>query len=180
MRIIGGKFRSRKLTLPPEKLTRPTTDRVRESLFSILESRIDFAGIRVLDGFSGSGALGLEALSRGAVHVTFMEQNPAVFSVLRTNIELIAVAETYQLIKNDLLKIINITDQFDLIFLDPPYFAGIYEKALEHIVANNWLALGGLLVLEMPISLDVSLPDCFKVQLERSYGQTKLLLLSWD
>lgn len=123
MRIVAGKWRGRPLALPPESITRPTTDRVREALFSALESRIDFAGIRVLDAFAGSGGLGLEALSRGAGHVVFCEVNGKVLPVLKRNVAgLDGARAASTVLRCDSLKRPPAdAGPYDLVLLDPPY-----------------------------------------------------------
>ena len=147
MRIVAGKWRGQTLRQPPESITRPTTDRVREALFSALESRIDFEGLRVLDAFAGSGALGLEALSRGAEHVTFCEMNGKVLPVLKKNVaSLPGAAGQSRIVRADALKVfggvasdskgagdggshsptqvrtgVTLAEAFGLVLLDPPY-----------------------------------------------------------
>lgn len=123
MRIVAGIWRGQPLKQPPESITRPTTDRVREALFSAIESRVDFNGLRVLDAFAGSGALGLEALSRGAAHVTFCEVNGKVLPVLKGNVAALrgAPART-SVLRADVLKHVPVASApFDLVLLDPPY-----------------------------------------------------------
>lgn len=139
MRIVAGKWRGQTIAQPPESITRPTTDRVREALFSALESRIDFAGIRVLDAFAGSGGLGLEALSRGAAHVVFCEVNGKVLPVLKRNVAgLAGAAAASTVLRCDTLKRPPVdAGPFDLVFLDPPYAysaadVAAFVQALEH------------------------------------------------
>ena len=123
MRIVAGMWRGQPLKQPPENITRPTTDRVREALFSALESRMDWDGVRVLDAFAGSGALGLEALSRGAAHAVFCEVNGKVLGVLKGNIAAFrGAAAAAKVLKADSLKHPPVElGPFDLVFLDPPY-----------------------------------------------------------
>ena len=124
MRIVAGRWRGQTLRQPPENITRPTTDRVREALFSAIESRVDLEGVHVLDAFAGSGALGLEALSRGAAHATFCEVNGKVLPILKGNVAALAGAKAASsVLKVDALKRIPApsTGAFGLVFLDPPY-----------------------------------------------------------
>ena len=123
MRIVAGEWRGQGLKQPPENITRPTTDRVREALFSAIESRIDLAGARVLDAFAGSGALGLEAVSRGAAHATFCEMNGKVLPVLKGNVAALAGARgRCAVLRADVLKRPPVQEgPFDLVLLDPPY-----------------------------------------------------------
>ncbi|MDO4532914.1 MAG: 16S rRNA (guanine(966)-N(2))-methyltransferase RsmD [Coriobacteriia bacterium] len=123
MRIVAGAWRGQPLKQPPESITRPTTDRVREALFSAIESRVDIEGLRVLDAFAGSGALGLEALSRGAAHATFCEVNGKVLPVLKANVAALRGAQARAtVLRADVLKRPPIASApFDLVLLDPPY-----------------------------------------------------------
>ena len=123
MRIVAGAWRGQPLKQPPENITRPTTDRVREALFSAIESRVDFEGLRVLDAFAGSGALGLEALSRGAAHATFCEVNGKVLPVLKANVAAMRGAAPRAIVmRADVLKRPPMPSApFDLVLLDPPY-----------------------------------------------------------
>lgn len=121
MRIIAGRWRGHTITAPPGEKTRPTTDRVREAWMSALQH--DLPGARVLDLFAGSGALGLEALSRGAVHVTFVEKAPGPLRALQTNVDRLHAAEDVAVVKADALRYVDALDAgaFDLVLADPPY-----------------------------------------------------------
>lgn len=123
MRIIAGKWRGMGILQPPGTQTRPTTDRVREAMFSALESRLDFDGICVLDAFAGSGALGLEALSRGAGRAVFCERDGKALSTIRRNLAALPGAEAAsEVVRGDVLKHPPVHDMpFDLVLLDPPY-----------------------------------------------------------
>lgn len=123
MRIVAGKWRGQTLRQPPENITRPTTDRVREALMSAIESRGGFEGACVLDAFAGSGALGLEALSRGAGRVVFCEVNGKVLAVLKKNVAALpGAAGASKVLKADVTKTLPVADRpYDLVFLDPPY-----------------------------------------------------------
>jgi 16S rRNA (guanine966-N2)-methyltransferase len=132
MRIVGGEFRSRTLEAPKGTLTRPTTDRVREALFSILEARMSLHGIRVLDLYAGSGALGLEALSRGAAHCAFVEQDRAAMDALNRNIVALALTERTRVLR---AKVGAVAPAWyaaataQLVFADPPY-ADVHPHAV--------------------------------------------------
>lgn len=123
MRVVAGRWRGRTLVQPPGDITRPTTDRVREALFSAIASRMDLAGAQVLDAFAGSGALGLEALSRGAAQVTFCEVNGKALSVLKANVAALPGArEATRVLRADVLRCPPVPRQpYDLVLLDPPY-----------------------------------------------------------
>jgi 16S rRNA (guanine966-N2)-methyltransferase len=170
MRVIAGQYKGRRLAAPPGAGTRPTSDRVREALFSVLGERV--AGSRVLDLFAGSGALGIEALSRGALEVTFVETSEAALRSLRANLEpLDASARTR---RADALRFLRAASrdarQYDLVFLDPPYrLAAPLGSALSEALPAV-LAPGAAVVSESdrrsPLALDLPLLD------ERRYGDT--------
>ena len=144
MRIVAGKWRGQALALPPESITRPTTDRVREALFSAIESRVDVEGAHVLDAFAGSGALGLEALSRGAVHAAFCEMNGKVLPILKKNVAgLKGASSAATVLRADVLKRPPApTVPFDIVFLDPPYAlpAGDVSALIQALDAAGSLA----------------------------------------
>ena len=131
MRIVAGKWRGQGLAQPPESITRPTTDRVREALFSAIDSRVEWDGLRVLDAFAGSGALGLEALSRGAEHVTFCEMSGKVLPVLKRNVASLEGAATGStVVRADVFKRLPTPMKpFDLVLLDPPYAVSAAQVA---------------------------------------------------
>ena len=131
MRIVAGTWRGQTLRQPPESITRPTTDRVREALFSALDSRIEWEGAQVLDAFAGSGALGLEALSRGAAHATFCETNGKVLQVLKANVTALPGASSRAtVLRADVMKRPPVGSRpFDLVLLDPPYAVPAAEVA---------------------------------------------------
>ncbi|MEL7230150.1 MAG: 16S rRNA (guanine(966)-N(2))-methyltransferase RsmD [Pseudomonadota bacterium] len=152
MRIVGGKFRGRVLAAPKGQSIRPTTDRNRESLFNILNhahgDMLD--GALVLDIFAGTGALGLEALSRGATHCTFMEISAEGRGLLRQNVEALGLSGITKILRRDATKPgqAGTMGPFNLVFADPPYGKGLGEKALAMLLQNGWLAKNTLVVLE--------------------------------
>jgi 16S rRNA (guanine966-N2)-methyltransferase len=156
MRIIGGRFKGHPLTSvgkgDPSAHLRPTTDRVRESLFNILQGgRYGdvITDAHVLDVFAGTGALGLEALSRGAAHVTFVENGRAASRILDQNIKKLRLSDEARLIKRDALKLGEATSPpADLVFLDPPYGKGLAPKVLTYILNTNWMNNDALVVVE--------------------------------
>jgi len=172
MRIVAGRYGGRRLVAPPGQATRPTSDRVREALFSVLGDRV--AGARVLDLFAGSGALGLEALSRGAAEATFVDAAPAAVRAVRANLDALGIAA--ELRRADARAFLRTASaaarHYDLVFLDPPYrsAAGLGRDLAEALPAV--LAPGALVVAESdrraPIDLDLPLHD------ERRYGDTLL------
>ncbi len=170
MRIIGGKFGGRRLTKAKHDV-RPTAERLRGALFNIIGPRIE--GMYVLELFAGTGAIGLEALSRGAESVTFVEKAPAA---LKKNIALLGCEAHARVIAKDAIKAIKILEgPFDLIFLDPPYAKGLGQAALEALDETPLLAGGGLLFIEESATLDVSFLKSLKLMKKRAYGDTRLL-----
>jgi 16S rRNA (guanine(966)-N(2))-methyltransferase RsmD len=144
MRIIAGRLKGRRLTAPAGDLVRPTSDRLRETLFNVVG---DFAdGTRVLDGFAGTGALGIEAYSRGAGAITFIERDPKALRVLHANIEPCGIAEACAIIRGDFMTVRDDLPRFDLVLLDPPYRVDNFDAVLERGAA--WLGTAGHLVLE--------------------------------
>jgi len=180
VRIIAGQFRGRALASVGKgdraAHLRPTTDRVRESLFSVLTHLDVIGGARVLDLFAGTGALGLEALSRGAAHVTFVDDGRVATGLIRQNIALTNCAGQTKLIKRDATRLGACSGApFDLVFIDPPYGQGLGTRALEVVQAGGWLAPGALVVLEENTPMQA--PEGFEVLNTRKYGDTHVTLL---
>lgn len=183
MRIIGGEFRGRRLSSVGKGDTaahlRPTADRVRESLFNILASYGKPDGARVLDLFAGTGALGLEAISRGARQATFVENGRSSLKILRSNIELCNAHARCRVVSQDVRRLgMNPEAPYDLVLLDPPYGKGLGESALKAALSGSWLAQGALIVWEE--SVDVKAPVEFTLLDERRYGDTYIRLYSLD
>lgn len=157
MRIIGGKLRGRKLVCPKGKGVRPTTDRVREALFQVLESTygVKWQGIRIMDLFAGSGALGIEALSRGAGHGIFLEHERQAFAALEKNIERCGLTSRAELLRGDVFRLLNrkvfrkSSRPVSLIFADPPYGKGFSSRLFDALSKKGcFLREGGLVVVE--------------------------------
>ena len=152
MRIVGGRFGGRILAAPAGQGTRPSSDRLRETLFDILAHRFGnpIEGARVLDLFSGTGALGLEALSRGAAFALFVENNAPARGIIRTNIDVLGLTGVTRVFRRDAVRLgpIGNLPPFDLVFADPPYGERLGEAALASALASGWLADGALAVLE--------------------------------
>jgi 16S rRNA (guanine966-N2)-methyltransferase len=174
MRIVAGKFRGKQLTSPEDDSIRPTADRVRESLFNILASRLgpNFDGLRVLDLFAGTGALGLEALSRGASNVVFVDTGAEARGLIRDHIEAFGAGGVAKLLRRDATSLgpAGTMGPVDLVFLDPPYGKGLGEQALLSVRAGGWLKPETLLVLEESSDVAVDLPDGFELADRREYG----------
>jgi 16S rRNA (guanine966-N2)-methyltransferase len=174
MRIIAGQWRGRPLEAPGGTATRPTSDRARETLFSMLASRIgSFEELRVADLFAGSGALGFEALSRGAAQVTFVEKDAAAAAIIRRNsAKLNAAVEIMTLSALSLPR----SKPFDLVFADPPYGAGSGSAAVAAVDKAGWLAPGGWMSVETE-SRDQVDPGSFHLEATRPVGRARLTLL---
>jgi 16S rRNA (guanine966-N2)-methyltransferase len=176
MRIIAGAWRGRKLEAPAGLATRPTADRVRETLFSMLVSRIgSFEGLRVADLFAGSGALGFEALSRGAASATFVDPDRAAVSAIRANGDRLGATDRINVSPGSALALPT-AEPFDLIFADPPYAAGSGSAAVEAIARSGWLAPGGWLSVETAARDEVA-PGDFTLGVTRTVGRARLTLL---
>lgn len=161
MRIIGGRWRSRKLAFPDRPGLRPTPDRVRETLFNWLQA--DIPGSRCVDLFAGSGALGLEAASRGAVEVLLLEQDAQAVEALRHNIELLGAAQS-KLLQRDTMAFLRGSrlpgqQVFDIAFVDPPYQSALAEPCCDLLEAHDWLATRALIYLECEASHEPVLPE---------------------
>lgn len=153
LRIIAGTLKGHFINAPNSKHTRPTTDRVRETLFNILNNIITFEGIRVLDLYAGSGSLGFESLSRGAKEVHFVEQNSSVAKNLEANIAKLGAENSCKIFKAQTLKFTSQIpdDKYDLLFTDPPFFRyDIYEVA-KNLFRNNFLKKNGIIIVERSI-----------------------------
>jgi len=178
MRIVAGRFRGKQLSSPEDDSIRPTSDRVRESVFNILASRLgpSFDGLRVLDLFAGTGALGLEALSRGAANVVFVDTGAEARGLIRDHIEAFGIAGIAKLLRRDATALghAGTMGPFDLVFLDPPYNRGLGELALAGLRDGNWLAENATIVLEEASEAIVTLPDGFTLEDRREYGAAAL------
>jgi 16S rRNA (guanine(966)-N(2))-methyltransferase RsmD len=172
MRVIAGTWGGRRLQAPPGDATRPTSDRVREALFSVLGARVD--GARVLDLFAGSGALGIEALSRGAAAATFVDSAPAALKALRANLDAVGAGEAAEVRRQDARRFLGSASaaarEYDLIFLDPPYRLASRLGGELSAILPAVLAPEGVVIAESdrrnPLDLDFPLLD------ERRYGDT--------
>ncbi len=153
MRIISGEFKGRLIRVPDSKLIRPTTDRVRETFFNLLNNRISFENISVLDLYSGSGSLGLECLSRGAASVDFVEKNYAIYKNLQENISSLDLETKSTVHKMEAVKFTSLSNhkEYDLILADPPFFKDDIYKVVENILTNRYLANDSFLFIERSI-----------------------------
>jgi 16S rRNA (guanine966-N2)-methyltransferase len=181
MRIVGGQFRGRPIVAPPDSsTTRPTSDRVREAVFNILAHGVDeFAleGARVLDLFAGTGALGIEALSRGAAFCMFVEDGAAPRGVIRENVEALGLTGVTKIFRRDATALGEAGKYggFTLLFADPPYGKDLVGKALASAAAGGWLAPGAIAVVEERAGVEVVLPAEFLRLDTRSWGDTQVV-----
>jgi 16S rRNA (guanine966-N2)-methyltransferase len=178
MRIVGGKYRGRNIAAPPGRDIRPTADRVREAVFNILEhGKAALNGVTVLDAFAGTGAMGLEALSRGAQSVAFMDLN---VNACQTNIDALEVGVEAKLICADCLSPPNASEPRDLIFLDPPYSQGLAAPALEALAAAGWIGDDAVCVVELAARGKFQPPAGFTATEERRYGAARIVILKYS
>ncbi|MBX9621267.1 MAG: 16S rRNA (guanine(966)-N(2))-methyltransferase RsmD [Alphaproteobacteria bacterium] len=184
MRIVGGRFRGKKLAAPIHQGTRPTSDRARETLFNILLHNPHlgpqvFLGKRVLDVFAGTGALGLEALSRGAETVSFIEKDPAALKILRENLKAFDLP-ALQIFEEDATHLSrSFMVPFDLIFFDPPYHQNLLLPSLENLYHKGWLGEGAIVVMEVAKDENIIIPSFLTLVLERTSGAAKLLFFRY-
>lgn len=183
MRIVGGRHRGRKLLVPLGNGVRPTSDRAREALFNIL-SHGDFAAAgspfadqSVLDAFAGTGALGIEALSRGAARAAFIETDRTALAMLRRNLAALDEADAADVVAGDATRPPRAPFAAAVAFLDPPYRSGLAAPALESLTAMGWLAPRALAIVEIAAKEPFSPPSGFAMIDERRYGAAKLVFL---
>jgi 16S rRNA (guanine966-N2)-methyltransferase len=181
MRIVAGKFRGACIEAPKGLATRPTSDRVRQALFNVLAHgapRFDFEGARVLDLFAGSGALGLEALSRGARFCLFVEDSAEARGAIRRNVEALELTGVTKIWRRDATKLgeRGAIPPFNLIFLDPPYARGLGDQALAGLVDGGWASDDAIVVVEERADIEIALPALFQEIDSRSYGDTKIVM----
>lgn len=179
MRIVGGKFRGRSLAGPSSITTRPTSDRVRESIFNILAhgmALFELEGARVLDLFAGTGALGLEALSRGAKFCQFVEEGTEARGLIRRNADSLGAIGLCKIWRRDAKELGACAPQspFDLVFADPPYASGFGEKALSSLVQGGWLMPRAIVVLEEAEQAEVAEVTGLQLIDARTWGDTRV------
>ena len=180
MRVIAGTAKGRRLRVPPGLRVRPSGARLRESAFGILEHRGAIEGARVLDLFAGTGALGIEALSRGAAHVTAIEHDRDVARVLRANLEHTGFAAQARILVEPADKALGrlaAEPPFDLVLVDPPYRSGLAESALEALAGSALVAVDGLILIEHARAEPLAWPPALTLELERPCGDSTMTLL---
>jgi 16S rRNA (guanine966-N2)-methyltransferase len=181
MRIVGGRLRGRLLAAPASRAIRPTADRLRESLFNILVHAYGdpITDARVLDLFSGTGALGLEALSRGAAFALFIDEGAEARALLRENVATLGLGGTTRIFRRDATKLgaAHPIEPFSVAFLDPPYGRGLAEQALASARTGGWLAPGALVVVEEVAKPGFTTPEGFDEIERRNYDDSALIVL---
>jgi len=179
MRIVAGRLRGRPLTAPEGRSLRPTSDKLRESLFNILlhGDYPPLAGARIADVFAGTGALGLEALSRGAAEAVFIDQAGPALRLLRRNIDELGLGERSRVLRADATRLPRADLPVDIAFLDPPYGKGLAVPALAALAEQGWLAPGGLAVVETGRDEVLDLPVGYCLAADRMAGGSRLRFL---
>jgi len=184
VRIVGGKLRSRPITGPKSQAVRPTSDRSREALFNILMHAYGdpVAGARVLDLFAGTGALGIEAISRGAAYALFVDDGVEARALLRDNVETLGLGGVTRIFRRDATNLgpAHPVDPFDLAFLDPPYGKGLAEKALASAREGGWLKPQAVIVAEEATDAGFAAPNGFEELERRTYDDTEFVFLRFS
>lgn len=186
LKIVGGKHRGRSIATPEGTTTRPTSSRARESLFNILthaqwrdDGTSPLIDARVLDAFAGSGALGIEALSRGAAHATFLDNDATAIRLIGDNLRKIGEAANAKVIRADATRPPPSREGCDLAFLDPPYRSGLAMPALTALAETGWLAPGAIATIELANTEDLVMTTGFEPIDERRYGAAKIVILRY-
>lgn len=184
MRIVGGEFRGRPLAVPKSNEIRPTADRTRESLFNILSHAYPDAieGTRIIDLFAGTGAVGLEAVSRGCRHALFVENSVEGRGLLWENIDALGLHGRTRILRRDATDLGNVAnlEPFDMLFADPPYGKGFGEKAFAAAAAGGWLVPGALAILEERADVQVEVPAPFVLRESRTFGDSKMHFFRYE
>lgn len=181
MRVVGGRLRGRALVTPKDGNVRPTSDRVRESVFNILEHGIEdfnITGANVLDLFAGTGALGIEALSRGAAQCVFVDNEAASRALIQENIQALGLGGIATIFRRSALDLGSAYRNLScsLVFADPPYGKGLGEQAVAAAIASGWLADGAIVVIEESTDADIVLPERCEMLDQRRYGGTQIVI----
>jgi 16S rRNA (guanine966-N2)-methyltransferase len=181
MRVVGGRLKGRNIASPSTQAIRPTADRLRESVFNILIHAYDnpIEGARVLDLFAGTGALGIEAVSRGAAFTLFVDNGAEARALLRNNVEALGLGGVTKVYRRDATDLgpAHPVEPFALVFLDPPYGKGLAEKALASLRKGGWLTPGALVVVEEAKAASFAAPDGYDEQERRTYDDTEFVFL---
>jgi 16S rRNA (guanine966-N2)-methyltransferase len=178
LRIIAGRHRGRRLVAPPGLAVRPTSDRAREALFSMLEhGEPPLRGARVLDLFAGTGAIGLEAVSRGAAAALLVELDEAALEAAAANRDRLGETRTVGILRADASRLPRATQAYDIVVMDPPYGSGLIAPTLAALLAGGWLAPGARVVCELSRGEPLDPPPGLAIEDERRYGRARLVFL---
>ncbi|MBP6985602.1 MAG: 16S rRNA (guanine(966)-N(2))-methyltransferase RsmD [Alphaproteobacteria bacterium] len=183
MRVIAGKHRGRPLARPPAMITRPTMDRVRESIFNMLthadiEGKMDYVqGANVLDAYAGSGALGIECISRGAKFIYFFDKNTRALATVRENVWSLGEADSTKIMKADATQPPQAPFAMDLVLLDPPFGKNLTALCLPHLLKAGWIDEKTLIVAEIAAKEELNLPGNFTLLRERVYGTAQVFFI---
>jgi 16S rRNA (guanine966-N2)-methyltransferase len=181
MRVVGGRLRGRALVGPKSAAIRPTADRLREALFNILVHAYGdpIAGARVLDLFAGTGALGIEAISRGAAFALFVDDGAEARALIRANVEALGLGGVTRIFRRDATRLgpAHPVEPFELVFVDPPYGHGYAQKALAAARDGGWLLPDALVVVEEAAEAEFAAPEGFEAAERRTYDDTQLIFL---
>jgi 16S rRNA (guanine966-N2)-methyltransferase len=179
MRVISGTYKGRNLRSVRDPRVRPATDRVKESIFNILQNRISLRGARVLDLFAGSGSLGFEALSRGAAEVVFVDEWQIATRIIDQNIKLLQCGDRCEVVKADVLRFLRHADgRYDLIFVDPPYRLEGAPDLPQRIFERGLVSPSGFLIMEHSVRTRITPSESLQLILEREFGGTKVSFFS--
>lgn len=180
MRIISGEFKGRLIRVPDSKLIRPTTDRVRETLFNLLNNRIDFEGYNILDIYAGSGSLGLECISRGAASVNFVEKNYPIYRNLQENIDSLNVSDKCIIFRMEAIKFSQLSEhkKYDLIIADPPFFKDDIYDVVINLKKNEFIEEEGFMIIERSVQTRDKDTENFEVEPFKVIGDTCLYEIS--
>jgi 16S rRNA (guanine966-N2)-methyltransferase len=186
LKIVGGRHRGRSIATPEGQTTRPTSHRARESLFNVLthanwrtDGTSPLIEARVLDAFAGSGALGIEALSRGAAHATFLDSDATAVRLIGENLRKLGETATARIVRADATHPPPSRAGCDLVFLDPPYRSGLAAAALAALAGNGWIAADAVATVEIGSTEDLPAPPGFEAIDERRYGAAKIVILRY-
>ncbi len=188
MRIVAGRHRGRRIWAPPGRNIRPTSDRVREAVFNILEHGEWISGdaggsglrdIRVLDAFCGTGALGFESLSRGAAHASFMDNAPDAIAACRHNADALGEADSTEILRMNCLRPAHAGRAVDLVFSDPPYFGDLAAPSLAALGTAGWIQRRTICVVQTAAAEPFETPDRCETVDDRRYGATRIRFLRW-
>lgn len=180
MRIIAGKHRGRKIDCPKGDRVRPTSDMLRGAVFNILNNIFDWEETNVLDVFCGTGAVGLEALSRGAQSVCFIDNNSESIKFTELNLTNLGERDNVDVLRSDATKLPEARKQFDLVYLDPPYQKNLEAAVLKSLSGQGWLAEDVEIVIEAALKDEVAIPEGFVKHKEKKYGNSKIIFIKQE